>query len=98
MKRRQIPILAVFLLPALAGADWLQFRGPNFSAIAPGEAAPQELGADKNVAWRTELPGRGLSCPIVVGDKIYLTASNGPQQDRLHVLAYSAGNGRQLWQ
>jgi outer membrane protein assembly factor BamB len=61
------------------------------------ESVPQELGAEKNVAWRADLPGRGLSSPIVVGGRVFLTASSGRRQDQLHVLAFDVPTGRQLW-
>ena len=91
-------IAVMSLLSALLGADWLQFRGPDGTGAVSGETAPQQLGADKNVCWRADLPGRGLSSPIVVGNRVLLTASSGRRQDRLHVLALDARSGRQLWQ
>lgn len=85
------------LLPLVLGADWRQFRGTDSTGHAPG-GAPAEFGADKNVAWKAALPGRGLSSPIVVGGRVFVTASAGPRQDRLQVLAFDVKSGRQLWQ
>jgi outer membrane protein assembly factor BamB len=51
-----------------------------------------------NIAWRVDLPGRGPSCPIVVGDRIFLTATSGFRQERLHVMCYDAKSGDSLWQ
>lgn len=57
-------------------ADWLRFRGPNGSGI--GEtSAPVEFGADKNLKWKLELPGQGVSSPIVVGDRVFVTCYSG---------------------
>jgi outer membrane protein assembly factor BamB len=58
---------------------------------------PDKVAADQNVAWKADLPGRGPSCPIVVGGRVFLTASGGPKGDQLHVLAYDAATGRRLW-
>jgi len=91
---RLLPLVGLVLL---AGADWRQFRGTDSSGLA-SDTLPQEFGPNKNVAWKAELPGRGLSSPIVVGDRIFVTASSGPRGDRLHVLAFDAKTGRQLWQ
>ena len=30
---------------------------------------------DKNIAWRTEIPGEGWSSPVTAGNRIYLTAA-----------------------
>jgi outer membrane protein assembly factor BamB len=91
-------IAVMSLLSALLGADWLQFRGPDGTGAVSGETAPQQLGADKNVSWRADLPGRGLSSPIVVGDRVFVTASSGRRHDRLHVLAFDTRTGGELWQ
>jgi outer membrane protein assembly factor BamB len=44
-----------------------------------------------------ELPGRGLSSPIVVGNQVFVTASSGHKQNRLQVLAFEASTGKQQW-
>lgn len=83
----------VALLASAAFADWRQFRGTDGSGIA--EAGPKKLDA---AAWKVKLPGRGLSGPIVVGDKVILTASSGVRQDRLHVICFDAKSGKQQWE
>jgi outer membrane protein assembly factor BamB len=89
-------LLSLVFLPLVLGADWRQFRGTNSTGHAVG-GAPAEFSADKNVAWKAALPGRGLSSPIVVGGRVFVTASDGPKQDRLQVLAFEASSGKQLW-
>ena len=93
--------LVLFTLAAVvaaAGADWRQFRGTDSTGVAPGAGLPAEFGPKKNVAWKVDLPGRGLSGPIVVGGRVFLTASGGPRDSRLWVLGFDAGTGRKLWQ
>jgi outer membrane protein assembly factor BamB len=51
-----------------------------------------------SIAWTAELPGTGLSSPIVVGDRVIVTAASGYQQDHLHVLCFSASDGALLWE
>lgn len=90
-------LLTLLLLPLALGADWRQFRGTDSTGHAEG-GAPAEFGVDKNVAWKAALPGRGPSSPIVVGGRVFVTASGGPKQDRLQVLALDAKSGKQIWQ
>jgi outer membrane protein assembly factor BamB len=90
-------LFCLIFLPLALGADWRQFRGTDSTGHADG-TAPAEFGADKNVAWKATLPGRGLSSPIVVGRRVFVTACSGPRQDRLQVLAIDAKSGKQLWQ
>jgi outer membrane protein assembly factor BamB len=76
---------AVFLLAAVlvAGAwpraagnsDWPQFRGPDGLGLADGAALPVRWSATENVAWATEIPGRGWSSPIVWRGRVYLTSA-----------------------
>jgi outer membrane protein assembly factor BamB len=81
-----------------AGADWPQFRGPDNSSVAADTRLPTTWNDNVNVAWRAELPGRGPSSPIVIGDRVFLTATTGVYHDRLHVLCLDAQSGRSLWQ
>ena len=81
-----------------AEADWRQFRGPNGSGYANGQTLPTALDAEKNIQWKVALPGRGLSSPIVVGDQVFITASSGANQDRLHVFCFSSKDGSKVWE
>ncbi len=90
-------VILVGLLAAV-GADWPQFRGPANSSVAANSRLPATWDEDTNVAWRIELPGRGPSSPIVVNDRVYLTATTGVREDRLLVLCYDAQTGDRRWQ
>ncbi|MGE3806657.1 MAG: PQQ-binding-like beta-propeller repeat protein [Gemmataceae bacterium] len=48
--------------------------------------------------WQTELPGRGVSSPVIVGGRVYITASSGARDDRFHVLCFDTASGKQLWE
>jgi outer membrane protein assembly factor BamB len=59
----------------LAGSDdWPGWRGPTANGISPLTNVPTTWSADRNIAWKTPLEGRGLSSPVVWGDRIFLTA------------------------
>jgi outer membrane protein assembly factor BamB len=51
-----------------------------------------------NVRWKVALPGRGLSNPVIVGGKVFITASSGPKENRLHVLCFESATGKKLWE
>jgi outer membrane protein assembly factor BamB len=53
--------------------DWRSWRGPHDSGSAPQGNYPVRFGSDRFL-WRTELPGKGCSTPILLGGKIYLTS------------------------
>lgn len=54
-------------------ANWPKFRGPNSRGIAENPALPAEWSTTKNVEWKTDIPGRGWSSPIVWGNRVFLT-------------------------
>ncbi|MEJ7592536.1 MAG: PQQ-binding-like beta-propeller repeat protein, partial [Planctomycetaceae bacterium] len=90
-------ILAAATLQTSMAADWRQFRGNAANSVATGETLPTELSGD-TIAWKTSLPGRGLSGPIVVGEQVFVSASSGYTQDRLHVISIDAATGTQQWE
>ena len=55
-------------------ARWPGWRG-NGQGVVTGARVPLEWSETKNVLWKTELPGRGHSSPIVWGDRIFLTTA-----------------------
>src|SRR5579871_2508127 len=95
---RTTTLLLLLLGPAASYADdWRQFRGPRGLGVSTETGLPVRWGATENVSWKVDLPGRGLSSPIIVDGRVYVTASSGAAQDRLHVLCFEATTGKQLW-
>jgi outer membrane protein assembly factor BamB len=76
MRRIFLPAvwLTVLAAPCLKAEDnWPQFRGPH-AAVADGARLPERWSATENVAWKTDVPGKGWSSPVVWGNRIFLTA------------------------
>ena len=96
MKRRLSQfVIAVACVGLLTGADWLQFRGNNVNGVSSETDVPTSM---ENIAWSVELTGRGVSGPIVIGERVVLTSSSGFEQDRLHVHCFSTQTGNKLWE
>lgn len=55
--------------------NWPQWRGPLGTGVGPRAKPPLEWNEEKNVRWKTELPGKGHSTPAVWGDHIFLTSA-----------------------
>ena len=66
-------LLASGFIGAQAQADWPRWRGPEDNGSTEVGTYPVYFGG-KNVLWRTPLPGKGCSTPIVLNRTIYLTA------------------------
>lgn len=96
-------ILICLSLTLPAAADWPQFRGPEGNGHAEAKNLPVEWGPEKNIAWRTEVPGKGWSSPSLSQGKIYLTSAvpvdegSASGDADLKLLCYDAASGKELW-
>lgn len=63
------------LLRAAGPGDWPQFRGPDGLGLADGATLPLQWSPKDNVAWATDIPGRGWSSPIVWRGRVYVTSA-----------------------
>ncbi len=74
--------------------QWNNFRGPGGNGVAADSAAPPISWSNdsENLKWKTEIPGRGSSSPIVWDDKIYLLTS--VPTDRAPEKGEGRGTGR----
>ncbi len=94
----RIAALALFLCTlafasARIDAQWPQFRGPNGSGVDDARGYPVAFSPTTNVAWKATVP-YGQSSPIVVGNRVYVTAREG---DRLLTIALDTQTGAELW-
>ncbi|MCH7995365.1 MAG: PQQ-binding-like beta-propeller repeat protein, partial [Planctomycetes bacterium] len=103
-------LILVFLLYSAphTHADWTRFRGPNGSGISPDKkSTPVRWSGSANLKWKTQLPGPGVSSPIIVGDRVYVTCYSGYGLDRQnpgdlknlkrHLVCIDRQNGEILW-
>ncbi len=67
-------ILILTALAFTAQADWKQWRGPTGQGHADANL-PTEWSETKNVKWRTPIPGKGWSSPVIEGNQIWMTTS-----------------------
>jgi outer membrane protein assembly factor BamB len=89
----RLTLVAIFLIGStLSASDWPRFRGIAGSGVSPDKNLPSEIDRTKNVLWSIKVP-QGNSSPIVVNNRIFLTAHEG---DELIVSCIDA-NGKELW-
>lgn len=108
MKTSVLITLLLGLTPAASdSSDWKRFRGPQGAGQIDGPPVPIEWSAEKNLKWRTALPGKGVSSPVVANGRVYLTCYTGygidfenpgePEKLVRHLLAFDRQSGRELW-
>ncbi|MBI4485797.1 MAG: PQQ-binding-like beta-propeller repeat protein, partial [Acidobacteria bacterium] len=76
---------------------WPRWRGPSGQGLVAGTGYVDTWSATQSVLWKTPVPGRGNSSPIVWGDRIFLTTARDGGQ-RLSLLAYRGTDGSPLWE
>lgn len=79
-----------------AELDWPWWRGPARNGVALPAAVPVRFGESSSVIWKTPVPGRGHSSPIVVGGRVFLTTADEQSQIQ-SVLAFDQRSGREIW-
>ena len=92
---KPIHLLTCVLLaasPVVGQSDWPMFRGVNGSGHAQA-TLPADLSLEKHLAWKVAVP-KGYSSPVIVGDRIFLTAEDG---DDLITLCLNKTTGKEAW-
>lgn len=70
-------VLAVSFAAGLSAADWPHWRGPSGTGVSTEKDLPVRWSATDNVAWKAPIAGLGVSTPIVVGDRVFVTSQIG---------------------
>lgn len=91
--KRTLALLALLSLSAAAKTDWSRFRGPNGTGLADTTGLPSVVD-DSTTLWKTPL-GKGWSSPVLLGDKVFVTAETAA--NKRAVIALSAADGKELW-
>ncbi len=55
--------------------NWTHFRGNDLSAISDVSKAPLKWSDDSGFRWKTEIPGKGWSSPVVLGNQVWVTTA-----------------------
>jgi outer membrane protein assembly factor BamB len=89
--------IALVVMPiALQAQDWPGFRGPDGQGHAPDRSVPLEWSESRNVLWKTAVPGRGWSSPVIADGRIWLTTAVEDRGISLRALAFDVATGREL--
>ncbi|MBL9200152.1 MAG: PQQ-binding-like beta-propeller repeat protein [Opitutaceae bacterium] len=67
-------------VPATADS-WPQFRGPTGQGHASAADLPLTWSETDNVKWKTPLPGKAWSSPVVLGDQVWVTDATEDGRD-----------------
>lgn len=77
--------------------DWPEFRGPSGQGLSTERGVPLEWSESRNVRWKTPVPGRGWSSPVIAGGRVWVTTAigeTGPAS--LRAIAFDVETGREV--
>ena len=68
---------------SVSSTNWPQFRGSGARGTTDGQSVPASWNVEKSagVLWKTKVPGLAHSCPVVWGDRIFLTTAISGKED-----------------
>ncbi len=72
------------------------WRGPRGDGVSRESTAPLKWSDSENIRWKSPIPGRGLSSPIVVGDAIFVTTFMA-ENDSRRLIKIDKTSGECLW-
>jgi outer membrane protein assembly factor BamB len=75
---------------------WSRWRGPSGQGLAVGTGYPDRWSDTEHVLWRSAVPGRGHSSPILWHDHLFLTTAY--DDGRVSLLAFRRSDGTRLWE
>ena len=98
-------VLLILTSAAVHAGDWPRFRGPNGDGISTEGPIPAKWDLATNLKWKADLPGKGSSSPIVLGDRIFVTCYSGygeaaggdAAQLARHLVCVEKSSGKILW-
>jgi outer membrane protein assembly factor BamB len=91
-------LLALALLPLGASAEnWPVWRGPRGDGTSTEIGIPTRWSSTANVRWKTPLPGRGYSSPVVWGDRVFVTWCVEDKKTRV-LGCLDRKDGKLLWE
>jgi outer membrane protein assembly factor BamB len=94
-------VIAVCLLTATVAtaADWPQWRGPIRDGISTETGLLTEWPKEgPKLAWKAKLGGVGYSSPVIVGDRLFITAAeDGDKGLKEFALCLKTADGSQVW-
>ncbi len=93
-----LAVVTIATLPSQpANADWPAFLGGKSRSAADGFSPPLRWTPEEGIGWQSDLTGHGQSSPVIVGDRIYLTAVEGPMKNNNLVSCHNLITGELLW-
>lgn len=110
---RFIPFLLIIITNSVLSqtstdyeSNWPAWRGPLANGIAPKSNPPVSWSESNNIKWKTEIPGKGFSTPVVWDKYVFVQTAipkeGAPESATMpyifKVVALNRSDGKILWE
>ncbi len=91
-------IVSTLAFVSAALADWPDFRGPTFDghASTASTALPLQWSETNSVTWKTAIPYKGWSTPVIIGKQIWITTATDDGHD-FFAVCVDADSGKTIF-
>lgn len=89
-------LLLCFLAATSSADNWAGWRGDG-SGISNEAELPTQWGPEENIAWKSPIPGRGHSSPIIWQDSVFVTSCVESEERRI-LVKLDRRTGKLLWE
>jgi outer membrane protein assembly factor BamB len=100
MRFVSLTLALVLTTCAVYAEEWPGWRGPRGDGTSAEKNVPLKFGGNdngENLRWKTEIPGKGHSSPVVWGDRVFVTSCIENEQKRV-LYCLDRADGKILWE
>lgn len=89
-------LLGLLMFAPIARGQWPEFRGPTCDGLVPSTGLPLHWSETENIKWKTPIPNRGWSTPVVLGNQVWLTDATIEGHD-FYAVCVDADSGKTIF-
>jgi len=97
MRIRSLVLAVAVFTFTICADNWPEWRGPTRDGVTKEKNVPVKWSATENIKWKTPLPDRGNSTPIVWGNRIFVTQAVEKNGSR-NLMCFDRKDGKLLWE
>ncbi len=97
IRARLLLLAGLLIMTSARAGNWPAWRGPLGTGVSSEKELPLNWSTNENVRWRTPLPERGNSTPIVWDNRVFVTQATDKAGGRT-LICFDRADGKLVWQ
>jgi len=90
---RSLVVILISIVPATAGDNWPEFRGPSGDGHSDAIGLPITWSEAENIRWKTAIHDKGWSSPVIWGTQVWMTTATADGR-RLYAICADRESGK----